>query len=142
MTRNRSIAILSGQQEDYLRLTDIARYKDSERTDYLIPPDVTPAQAAITYATEADLLNVALFGQTARPWRGANPKLDGNIRDYASVEQLLAPANMEGMNAEFIHMGLAQSERLKRFSQIAIRQMQTLTAASVKALPGGKERKE
>ncbi len=105
---------------------------------HLIPPEVTPAQAALTYATEADLLNVALFGHTARQWRDANPKLEGNVRDYAGVEQLLVLANMEGMNAEFIHMGLAQSERLKRLNQIAIRQMQVLTAANVKALPGAK----
>ena len=81
---------------------------------HLIPPEVTPAQAAITYATEADLLNVALFGRTARQWRDANPKLDGNVRDHAGVEQLLVLANMEGMNAEFIHMALPQGERLKR----------------------------
>jgi hypothetical protein len=104
---------------------------------HLIPPEVTPAQATITYATEADLLNVALFGQTARQWRDANPKLEGNVRDYASVEQLLVLANMEGMNAEFIHMGLPQGERLKRLNQIAIRQMQVLTASNLKALPGG-----
>ena len=103
---------------------------------HLIPPEVTPAQAAITYATEADLLNVALFGHTARQWRDANPKLEGNVRDYASVEQLLVLANMEGMNAEFIHMVLPQGERLKRLNQIAIRQMQVLTSASLKALPG------
>src|SRR2546427_7377343 len=107
---------------------------------HLIPPEVTPAQAAITYATEADLLNVALFGHTARQWRDANPKLEGNVRDYASVEQLLVLANMEGMNAEFIHMGLPQGERLKRLNQIAIRQMQVLTSANLKALPGTKER--
>ena len=107
---------------------------------HLIPPEVTPAQAAITYATEADLLNVALFGHTARQWRDANPKLAGNVRDYASVEQLLVLANMEGMNAEFIHMGLPQGERLKRLNQIAIRQMQVLTSANLKALPGAKEK--
>jgi hypothetical protein len=106
---------------------------------HLIPPEVTPAQAAITYATEADLLNVALFGHTARQWREANPKLEGNVRDYASVEQLLVLANMEGMNAEFIHMELPQSERLKRLNQIAIRQMEVLTASNLKALPRSKE---
>ena len=105
---------------------------------HLIPPEVTPAQAAITYASEADLLNVALFGQTARQWREANPKQEGNVRDYAGVEQLLVLANMEGMNAEFIHMGLAQGERLKRLNQIAIRQMQVLTSSNLKALPGVK----
>jgi len=109
--------------------------------EHLIPPEVTPAQAAITYATEADLLNVALFGHTARQWRDANPKLEGNVRDYASVEQLLVLANMEGMNAEFIHMKLAQGERLKRLNQIAIRQMQVLTATNLKALPSVKKSK-
>ena len=96
---------------------------------HLIPTVVTPAQSAITYANEADVLNVALFGQTAKHWRDANPKLVGNVREYASVEQLLVLANIEGMNAEFINMGLAQGERLKRLNGIAIRQMQVLTAA-------------
>jgi len=106
---------------------------------HLIPSAVTPAQAAITYANEADLLNVALFGQTAQQWRAANPKLDGNMRDYATIEQLLVLANIEGMNAEFIRMSLPQSERLKRLNAIAIRQMTTLTASSRKALPGEKK---
>ena len=95
---------------------------------HLIPAEVTAAQAAIVYANEADLLNVALFGLTAKQWRDANPKLDGNMRDHATIEQLLVLANLEGMNAEFIHMELPQGERLKRLNQIAIRQMQTLTA--------------
>jgi hypothetical protein len=101
---------------------------------HLIPPEVTPAQAAVTYATEADLLNVALFGLTARQWRDANPSLEGNMREYASFEHLLVLANIEGMNAELIHMGLPQSERLKRLNQISIRQMEILTSSSV-ALP-------
>jgi hypothetical protein len=102
---------------------------------HLIPAIVTPEQVAITYATEADILNVALFGQTARQWRDSNPKLEGNMREYATVEQLLVLANIEGMNAEFIHMGLTQGERLKRLNEIAIRQMRTLTAAvPIKAL--------
>jgi len=105
---------------------------------HLIPSLVTPEQAAITYANEADLLNVALFGQTARQWRDANPKLDGNMRDYASIEQLLVLANIEGMNAEFIHMGLTQGVRLKRLNEIAIRQMKTLTASNTRALEDGK----
>lgn len=97
---------------------------------HLIPPEVTSAQAAITYASEADVLNVALFGQTAKQWRDANPGLEGNMRDHASIEQLLVLANIEGMNAEFIHMSLPQGDRLKRLNQIAIRQMQTLTASN------------
>jgi KilA-N domain len=96
--------------------------------EHIIPATVTPAQAAIVYANEADLLNVALFGLTAKQWREANPKLDGNMRDHAAIEQLLVLANLEGMNAEFIHMNLPQGERLKRLNEIAIRQMQTLTA--------------
>ena len=104
---------------------------------HLIPVAVTAAQAAITYASEADLLNVALFGQTAKQWRDANPKLAGNMRDYAGVEQLLVLANIEGMNAELIHMALPQGERLKRLNEIAIRQMQVLTSASaIKQLKG------
>ena len=97
---------------------------------HLIPPQITPAQSAKTYASEADVLNVALFGFTARDWREANPGKKGNVRDFATIEQLLVMANIESMNAEFIHMGLAQGERLKRLNAIAIRQMQVLTSAS------------
>jgi len=104
---------------------------------HLIPPQVTPAQAAKTYASEADVLNVALFGHTAREWREANPDKKGNVRDYASVAQLLVLANIEGMNAELIHMSLPQGDRLKRLNEIAIRQMQVLTATpSVRQLKG------
>ncbi|OGA00627.1 MAG: DNA-binding protein [Betaproteobacteria bacterium RIFCSPLOWO2_02_FULL_62_17] len=104
---------------------------------HLIPAAVTPAQAAITYASEADLLNVALFGQTAKQWRDVNPKLEGNMREYATIEQLLVLANIEGMNAELIHMGLSQGERLRRLNEIAIRQMQLLTSApAIKQLKG------
>ncbi len=107
--------------------------------EHLIPSVITLAQAALTYANEADLLNVALFSQTAQQWRAANPKLDGNMRDYATIEQLLVLANIEGMNAEFIRMSLPQGERLKRLNEIAIRQMTTLTASNRKALPGEKK---
>ncbi len=104
---------------------------------HLIPPQVTPKQAAITYACEADLLNVALFGRTSSQWRDANPEKDGNMRDHATLEQLLVLANPENMNAEFIHMGLPQADRLKRINAIAIRQMQTLAARNVRQLKGG-----
>ena len=97
---------------------------------HLIPDAVTPLQAAVTYANEADILNVALFSQTAKQWRDANPNLEGNMRDYATIEQLLVLANIEGMNAELIHMRLSQGDRLKRLNEIAIRQMQVLTSAS------------
>ncbi len=101
---------------------------------HLIPPAVTPAQAAFTYASEADLLNVALFGRTAKQWRDANPALDGNMRDHATIEQLLVLSNMEGLNAEFIHMKLPPGERLRKLNAIAIRQMQTLTASAHRLL--------
>ncbi len=106
---------------------------------HLIPAEVTAQQAAFTYANEADLLNVALFSQTAREWRDANPEKDGNMRDHATLEQLLVLANLENMNAEFIHMELSQSDHLKRLNAIAIRQMQTLTARTAKQLQGGVE---
>ena len=106
--------------------------------EHLIPPTVTAAQAAITYATEADVLNVALFGQTAKQWRETNPKLDGNMRDHATIEQLLVLANLEGMNAEFIRMSLPQGDRLKRLNEIAIRQLQSLlTRSDVRRLEHG-----
>ena len=105
--------------------------------EHLIPPKVTPAQAAMTYANEADILNVALFGHTAAEWRKANPGKKGNARDHAMVEQLLVLANIESMNAEFIHMGFSQGERLTRLNEIAIRQMRVLTAVpGVKQLKG------
>ncbi|MBE1425875.1 hypothetical protein H4684_002533 [Desulfomicrobium macestii] len=106
---------------------------------HLIPKEVTAKQAAFAYAEEADLLNVSLFGQTAREWRDANPDKDGNMRDHASLEQLLVLANLENMNAEFIHMELPQGDRLKRLNQIAIRQMQTLTARIAKQLGRGQK---
>ncbi|MBF0136784.1 MAG: KilA-N domain-containing protein [Magnetococcales bacterium] len=104
---------------------------------HIIPAAVSPTQAGFVYANEADVLNVALFGQTAKQWRDANPEREGNMREYARVEQLLVLANIEAMNAEFIHMGLPQGERLTRLNEIAIRQLQTLTAQiAIKALGG------
>lgn len=96
---------------------------------HLIPATITPAQASNTYASEADILNVALFGQTAKEWRDSNPQLKGNMRDIASIEQLLVLANMESLNAELIHMNLTQAERLAKLNEVAIRQMQVLTRA-------------
>lgn len=107
--------------------------------DHLIPAALTPEQIGITYANEADVLNVALFGQTAKQWRDANPSLEGNMRDYAAIEQLLVLANIEGMNAEFIRMGVPQSDRLVRLNQIAIRQLQSLTARDTAKLLGEKK---
>ena len=93
---------------------------------FIIPSVITPAQIANTYATEADLLNVALFGQTAKQWRSFHPKSSGNIRDQASIEQLLILSNLESMNAEFIRMRMPQSERILRLNEIAIYQMKIL----------------
>jgi len=92
----------------------------------LIPVEVTKAQASIIYANEADVLNVAMFGMTAKQWHEANPELKGNIRDYASVNELICLSNMESLNAVFIEQGLPQSERLIKLNQIAIHQMSVL----------------
>jgi len=94
----------------------------------IIPPDITKEQVQYIYSNEADVLNVALFGQTAKQWRDANKGTEGNIRDYSTIEQLLVLANMESMNAEFIRMKLTQGERLKKLNQIAIQQLRSLTA--------------
>jgi hypothetical protein len=95
----------------------------------LLPPLLTKAQTAIVYANEADLLNVALFGQTARAWRDAHPEAEGNIRDHAPLEQLVVLTNLESLNAVFIRQGLPQPERLRKLNEIAISQMKTLLAA-------------
>ena len=92
----------------------------------LIPPEVTPAQASIIYANEADVLNVAMFGMTAKQWRETNPDLKGNIRDYATVNELICLSNMENLNAVFIKQGMTQRERLVKLNQIAIHQMNIL----------------
>ena len=92
----------------------------------LIPKELTPAQINFVYASEADILNVALFGMTAKEWRESNPRLDGNIRDYADVNQLVCLANMESLNAHFIEEKLSQSVRLQKLNQLAINQMRIL----------------
>ena len=92
----------------------------------LIPKELTPAQKSLVYADEADMLNVAMFGKTAREWREENPDLKGNIRDYATINQLICLSNMENLNAVFINEGLAQSERLEKLNKIAIQQMKVL----------------
>lgn len=92
----------------------------------LIPAEVTREQAAMKYAEEADVLNVAMFGMTAKQWREANPDLKGNIRDYATINELICLSNMENINAVFINDGMPQGERLVKLNQIAIQQMQVL----------------
>ena len=92
----------------------------------LIPPEVSEKQISFIYANEADVLNVALFGMTAKEWRDANPTLKGNIRDYATINQLICLSNMENLNAVFINDGLPQAERLRKLNAIAIQQMTVL----------------
>ena len=93
---------------------------------HLIPQEITPQQASIIYANEADVLNVAMFGMTALQWRDKHPDLKGNIRDYASINELICLSNMENLNAVFINEGLAQKDRLIKLNQIAIQQMNVL----------------
>lgn len=92
----------------------------------LIPPALSKEKINYVYADEADMLNMALFGSTAKQWRDANPKAEGNVRDAASIEQLVVLSNMESINAVLIHQGLQQSERLKQLNSIAITQMKSL----------------
>lgn len=92
----------------------------------LIPAEITAKQASIIYASEADVLNVAMFGMTAKMWREKHPELKGNIRDYATINELICLSNMENLNAVFIDQGMSQSERLIKLNRIAIQQMQVL----------------
>ncbi|MBW2596880.1 MAG: KilA-N domain-containing protein [Deltaproteobacteria bacterium] len=96
----------------------------------LVPPELSKSQINYIYATEADMLNMALFGTTAIMWREANPDKKGNIRDYADVSQLVCLSNLENLNALFINEGLSQEIRLERLNKIAIQQMRILTGDS------------
>jgi hypothetical protein len=98
--------------------------------EYLIPKELTKTQITIVYANEADLLNVALFGVTAKQWREDNSDLDGNIRDFATIEQLVILSNLESINAMLIQQGVKQSDRLIQLNRIAISQMKSLIAHS------------
>lgn len=100
----------------------------------LIPTLLTQQQISLVYANEADVLNVALFGITAKQWRDANPSLQGNMRDYATINQLICLSNMENLNAIFINENLAQKERLIKLNQIAIQQMKILQEAEHRTL--------
>ncbi|MBD5218632.1 MAG: KilA-N domain-containing protein [Bacteroidales bacterium] len=100
----------------------------------LIPNEITKTQASVIYANEADVLNVAMFGVTAKEWRDAHPTLKGNIRDYATVNELICLSNMENLNAVFIEQGIEQTERLIKLNKIAIHQMNILESNS-----GGRE---
>lgn len=96
----------------------------------LIPAEVTAKQASIIYADEADMLNVAMFGMTAKMWREQHPELKGNIRDYATINELICLSNMENLNAVFIEQGIPQGERLIKLNQIAIHQMRILESSN------------
>jgi len=100
----------------------------------LIPPELTPKQTSIIYANEADVLNVALFGITAKEWRDINPDLNGNIRDYATINELICLSNMENINALLINENVNQQERLIKLNQIAIQQMGILQNSEKKLL--------
>ena len=100
-----------------------------------MPTKISIAQANIIYAEEADVLNVALFGMTAKEWRDNNPDTKGNIRDYASINELICLSNMENLNAVLINDGIPQNERLIKLNHIAIQQMQILIANTNKNIP-------
>ena len=108
--------------------------------DHLIPPELTPEQISYKYANEADMLNVVLFGRTAKQWRDENPGKKGNIRDEAELNQLLVLANMESYNAVLIGQGKTMSERIVLLRELAVKQMETLSMVSmdgIKQLPSG-----
>jgi hypothetical protein len=100
----------------------------------LIPQELSPAQTSIVYANEADVLNIAMFGITAKQWRDANPDLKGNIRDYANINELICLSNMENLNAVFINENMPQKERLIKLNQIAIQQMKILQEIETRKL--------
>jgi len=105
----------------------------------LIPPKLTAKQVSLVYASEADVLNMALFGMTAKEWRNANPSEKGNIRDQANAAQLVCLVNLENLNALFINEGMPQTDRLAKLNRIAIGQMKLLTDEhGIKRLTGGK----
>ena len=104
--------------------------------DYLIPDNISNKAASFIYSNEADVLNVALFGKTAKMWRDENPDLKGNIRDFASIQQLIILINLESMNSELIKLGLSQPERAVRLNKMAIEQLTTLNKYDNKLLKG------
>ena len=101
----------------------------------LLPPELTQAQISFTYANEAVMLNVVLFGQTAKQWKNEHPSVNGNMRDKATLNQLLVLANLESYNAILINQGKTQKERMELLRQLAIQQLQTLESVSLNSLP-------
>ena len=108
---------------------------------HLIPPELSRKQVSLIYASEADVLNMALFGRTAKDWRDANPNEKGNIRDQANASQLVCLANLENLNALFINEGMPQPLRLQKLNRIAIEQMEILTGEYSRRLLGEGETK-
>ena len=102
--------------------------------DNLIPAELTPVQVTYTYANEADMLNVVLFGKTAKQWKDENLSIEGNMRDVASLNQLLVLANLESYNAVLINQGKDQKERMELLRQLAVQQLQTLESMSLNNL--------
>jgi hypothetical protein len=100
----------------------------------LLPKEITPQQASQIYANEADVLNMALFGKTAKEWRFENPDIKGNIRDYSTINQLICLSNLENINALFINEGIMQSERVLKLNEIAIKQMMILQSIEKRKL--------
>ena len=103
--------------------------------DNLIPPELTSAQISYTYANEADMLNVILFGKTAKQWKDENSTVKGNMRDVATLNQLLVLANLESYNTVLINQGKKQEERMELIRQLAVQQLQTLETVSLNNLP-------
>ena len=143
--------------EDYLRLKSEEKQYDNwtakrelAKINYhihtsaisrnLIPPQLTKSQINYIYASEADVLNMALFGITAKEWREQNPDLQGNMRDYAEINQLICLSNLENINSVLIEDGIPQNERLEKLNQIAIHQMTILEGTAMKQLGGAVSR--
>ena len=114
-------------------------HTDAIKDNIIIPHEISKEQAAFVYANEADVLNVALFGMTAKEWRDKNPDKKGNIRDYAEVSQLICLSNLENLNAYLIECGVSQSERLLELNRAAIRQMKILAEERLRLLDGDKD---
>ena len=127
------------QNESYQNKIDWSVRRELTKTNYRIHtdsikenivPTLTESQKLYVYANEADILNVALFGMTVREWKEKNPNLDGNMRDYANILQLVILSNLENINAEFINQGLSQKNRLERLNEIAKKQLEILKDSS------------
>ena len=114
-------------------------HTDAIKDNIIIPHEISKEQATFVYASEADVLNVALFGMTAKQWRDKNPDKKGNIRDYAEVSQLICLSNLENLNAYLIERGVSQSERLVELNRAAIRQMKILAEERLRLLDGNGE---